>query len=164
MKVLYPNFEKRGGFVTVVTIDRVSSQLLMVAFADEEAFQKTLETGQAHYWSTSRNRLWKKGETSGDVQFVSDVLIDCDGDALVYVVDQQGDGACHTKAKSCFYRSCIRGQIMEAPNAGQKEELLMGDLPVHSRFEGVDHRTDSDTGMLDDDDDSWKSATHPHKW
>jgi len=151
MRVLCPNFEKRGGLVTVVTIDRLSHQVLMVAFANKEAVEKTLETGQAYYWSTSRSCLWKKGETSGDIQYVQNVLVDCDGDAVVYIVDQKGDGACHTKAQSCFYRSCIRGQIIDAPNAGRDEELEMHELTVHPRLEGVDHRTDSDVGWLDDE-------------
>lgn len=168
MRVLWPRFEKRGGLVTVVTIDHVSREVLMVAFADEEAFKQTLATGFAHYWSTSRNRLWKKGEESGNVQYVEDILVDCDGDALVYVVSQHGAGACHTKAKSCFFRSCLRGQVMNAPQAGASECLEDADTMVCSRLMGCDHRDESDAGMsleIDpEENESWKFATHPHKY
>jgi len=137
MKVLWPNFEKRGGLVTVVAIDRETREVLMVAFANEQAFQRTIASGVAYYWSTSRNQLWMKGGTSGDFQLVSDVLVDCDGDALIYVVDQQGAGACHTKAKSCFFRSCFRGLVMDAPNASEKdilEERAVQDLSIHPKL------------------------------
>ncbi len=87
---------------------------------------ETVRTKEAVYLTTSRgNKRWKKGESSGDIQKVTDILIDCDGDALVYVVDQVGAGACHTKAHSCFYRSVFSPDtfLMEAPEAGVKEEL-----------------------------------------
>lgn len=146
-KVLWPNFGKRGGLVTVVAIDRKTREVLMVASANEEAFKLTLETGFAYYWSTSRTELWMKGQESGDVQLVSDVLIDCDGDALVYIVDQQGAGACHTKAMSCFFRSCFRGQFMEAPKMDEGDALQEIDAEVCTRLSGCDHRDESDAGM-----------------
>lgn len=119
-----PKFEKRGGLVTVVTQDAESREVLMVAFANQEAFLATLRTLKATYWSTSRNKLWVKGEESGNVQGVVDVLVDCDGDAVIYLVHQTGSGACHTGAQSCFYRSCIEArQLMDAPKAGEKESL-----------------------------------------
>ncbi len=121
-----PNFEKRQGLVTVVTQDADSREVLMVAYANREAFLATLRTMKATYWSTSRNKLWVKGEESGNVQEVVDVRVDCDGDALVYLVRQVGEGACHTGARSCFYRSCIEArQLMDAPKAGEKEFLLV---------------------------------------
>jgi len=146
-RILWPNFGKRGGLVTVVTIDRKTREVLMVAFANEEAFMLTLATGFAHYWSTSRSELWMKGRESGDVQLVSDVLIDCDGDALVYSVDQMGEGACHTKAWSCFFRSCLRGQLMEAPKMGKGDVPEEREAEVCSRLAGEDHRDESDAGM-----------------
>lgn len=134
-EVLRPDFEKRGGLVTVVAQDINTGTILMVAYTDLAGFEETLKTGEAVYYSTSRNKRWKKGEESGDVQKVAEVLIDCDGDALVYVVEQCGDGACHTKAKSCFYRNVDGRIIMEAPKAGQKENLPLMKVEVSSEIE-----------------------------
>jgi phosphoribosyl-AMP cyclohydrolase len=97
------DFAKGDGLVPVVTQDASSGKVLMVAYANSEAVKLTLETHMAHYWSRSRNKLWKKGEESGNVQRVHDVLIDCDGDTLLYVVDQSGP-ACHTGNQTCFFR------------------------------------------------------------
>jgi phosphoribosyl-AMP cyclohydrolase len=130
--VLLPNFKKRGGLVTVVAQDVFSLEVLMVAFTDKAGFLETLATGNAVYFSTSRNKRWKKGEESGDVQKVTRVLIDCDGDALIYLVQQMGDGACHTKAKTCFYRSVKNGtEVVMAPKAGDKEKLDSVKTEVH---------------------------------
>ena len=102
-KIEEVDFKKGEGLVPVVTQDVESGKVLMVAYANEEAVRLTLETRLAHYWSRSRNKLWKKGEESGNVQKVHDVLIDCDGDTLLYVVDQSGP-ACHTGNETCFFR------------------------------------------------------------
>ncbi|HDN74346.1 phosphoribosyl-AMP cyclohydrolase [Archaeoglobales archaeon] len=91
------------GLVPVVAQDVETKEVLMLAYANEEAVTKTIETGFAHYWSRSRKKLWKKGESSGNVQEVVEVRIDCDGDALLYLVRQRGV-ACHTGNYSCFYR------------------------------------------------------------
>ena len=87
----------------MVTQDATSGKVLMVAYANEEAVQLTLSTHLAHYWSRSRNKLWKKGEESGHLQKVREVLVDCDADTLLYVVDQTGP-ACHTGNETCFFR------------------------------------------------------------
>lgn len=92
-----------SGLVPVVTQDAVSGQVLMLAYADREALEKTLSTLEAHYYSRSRGELWRKGATSGHVQQVVEVRVDCDGDALLYRVLQTG-AACHTGERSCFYR------------------------------------------------------------
>lgn len=97
------DFAKGDGLVPVVTQDAASGRVLMVAYANERAVSLTLETRMAHYWSRSRNKLWKKGEESGNVQRVRQVLVDCDGDTLLYVVDQSGP-ACHTGNETCFFR------------------------------------------------------------
>jgi len=89
--------------VIAITQDFKSKEILMVAFMNEEAFRKTLETGIMHYFSTSRKKLWKKGETSGNIQRVKEIYLDCDGDALLFRVEQVG-GACHDGYFSCFYR------------------------------------------------------------
>ena len=97
------DFEKGKGLVPVVVQDVNTRAVLMVAYANREALEKTLETGYAHYYSRSRGKLWKKGETSGNVQRVKEVLLDCDGDTLLYLVEQKGV-ACHTGEYSCFFR------------------------------------------------------------
>lgn len=102
---MIPNFEKRGGLVPVVAQDARSGEVLMLAYANKEAYQLTLKTSIATYYSTSRGKIWIKGETSGNLQKIKKILIDCDGDALIYIVEQKGKGACHTGEKSCFFRS-----------------------------------------------------------
>ena len=97
------DFEKFSGLLPVIAQDNVSGRVLMLAYANLEAVRKTQETGYAHYWSRSRNTLWKKGESSGHVQQITEVLVDCDEDTLLYKVSQTGS-ACHTGAQSCFYR------------------------------------------------------------
>jgi phosphoribosyl-AMP cyclohydrolase len=90
--------------IPVVAVDARTREVLMVAYADEEALGLTLRTGFAHYYSRSRRRIWKKGEESGHLQRVIRILADCDGDALLYEVEQEGV-ACHTGHRSCFYRT-----------------------------------------------------------
>lgn len=89
--------------IIAISQDFKTSEVLMVAYMNEEALKKTLKTKKAHYWSTSRNKLWLKGESSGHIQFVEEVLVDCDEDAILLKVKQEG-GACHTGYYSCFYR------------------------------------------------------------
>jgi|TARA_B100002051_G_C16309596_1_gene426901 phosphoribosyl-AMP cyclohydrolase len=107
---LDPQFSKRGGILPVAVQETSTGQILMLASVNEEAFKKTLETKLATFWSTSRNKLWTKGETSGDLLKMDKILIDCDQDALVYQVTLLGQGVCHTydskgdHRKACFYR------------------------------------------------------------
>ena len=89
--------------IIAVAQDFNSNEILMVAFTNREGIQKTIETGKAHYFSTSRKKLWLKGETSGHVQEVKEILIDCDGDAVLFRVEQEG-AACHEGYMSCFFR------------------------------------------------------------
>jgi len=91
------------GLIIAITQDFSNSEVLMVAFTNREGIQKTIETGKAHYFSTSRKKLWLKGETSGHVQRIREILIDCDGDAILFKVEQEG-GACHKGYRSCFFR------------------------------------------------------------
>lgn len=99
-----PKFDEKG-LVTAVVTDATDGNLLMVAFMNEEALALTLETGIAHYWSRSRQKIWKKGESSGNLQQIEEIRVDCDQDALWLKVHVQGAGAtCHTGHKSCFYR------------------------------------------------------------
>ena len=97
-------FDKVTGLVPVITQEHGSNLVLMNAFANREALEMTLRNGYAHYYSRSRGELWEKGATSGNRQLIIDILIDCDGDSILYIVDQEGTGACHTGAYSCFFR------------------------------------------------------------
>ncbi len=97
------------GLVVVVVQDAHQGDVLMVAYMNEEALKRTLETGRTWFWSRSRQEYWQKGETSGDRQYVREVRIDCDGDALLVLIDQHGKGACHTGERSCFYRTAATG-------------------------------------------------------
>ena len=110
---LLPKFDA-DGLVTAVTTDAASGELLMVAHMDEEALAKTIASGEAHYYSRSRKRLWRKGEESGHTQRVIEMRVDCDQDAVWLRVEQKGPGACHTGRKSCFYRAVPLGQTGEA--------------------------------------------------
>ena len=94
----------------VVAQDADSGEVLMLAYASERALERTRETGLAHYYSRSRDELWQKGGSSGHVQRVEEARVDCDGDALLYLVEQEG-GACHTGYESCFYRS-VDGDVV----------------------------------------------------
>lgn len=104
-------FEKRGGLLPVVVQEFGSNQILMMASVDQQAFDKTIASGKATFWSTSRNELWTKGETSGDHLLIKNILVDCDQDALIYQVEIAGNGVCHTfdndgkHRKACFYRN-----------------------------------------------------------
>ncbi len=102
-------FDPKTALIPVVTQDWKTKDILMLAYANEEALKKTIETGYAHYWSRSRRRLWRKGETSGNSQIVKTILVDCDFDAILYLVDQKGP-ACHTGEKSCFHNGFSRTQ------------------------------------------------------
>jgi phosphoribosyl-AMP cyclohydrolase len=94
----------------VVAQDWATREVLMLAYMNDEALKRTRETGKAHYWSRSRNKLWLKGESSGNTQTVKEIRIDCDNDAILLLVEQRG-GACHTGYRSCFYRR-IDGEIV----------------------------------------------------
>ena len=98
------------GLITAVVTDIKSGELLMVAHMNAEALRKTIESGEAWYYSRSRKALWKKGESSGHVQRVVELRVDCDQDALWLKVEQLGPGACHTGRRSCFYRSVPLGK------------------------------------------------------
>lgn len=98
------DFEKMNGLVPAIAQDYRTGEILMVAFMNKEAWELTVKTGIVHYWSRSRNELWKKGETSGNIQKVKEIRIDCDNDCVLVKVEQVGDVACHTGNRSCFYR------------------------------------------------------------
>lgn len=102
--MLSPRFDANG-LVTAITVDATDGAILMLAHMNEEALALTIDTGIAHYWSRSRNALWKKGETSGNLQHVEEIRLDCDQDAVLLKVRVAGhDATCHTGRRSCFYR------------------------------------------------------------
>jgi phosphoribosyl-AMP cyclohydrolase len=105
------NFEKAGGLVAAVAQDADTGEVLMIAWMNREAFEETVRTGRAVYFSRSRNKLWRKGEESGHFQEVKSVLIDCDADAVLLKVKQIGGAACHEGYKSCFFRELTEGEL-----------------------------------------------------
>ncbi|PSQ16916.1 phosphoribosyl-AMP cyclohydrolase [Halobacteriales archaeon QS_8_69_26] len=106
------DWEGSGGLLPVVAQDAGTGEVLMLAYVSPEALERTRETGLAHYHSRSRDELWKKGGTSGHVQRIDEVRVDCDGDALLYRVHQEG-GACHTGFQSCFHRDLSGEEVGE---------------------------------------------------
>ena len=115
------DWEKTGGLLPVVVQEVASGEVLMLAYMNEEALNLSLETGFAHYFSRTKNRIWKKGEQSGNVQKIADAYLDCDNDTLLIKVEQKGGAACHTGAKSCFFR-----KIADANLGGESERNLTG--------------------------------------
>lgn len=99
------NFSKTAdGVIPAIVQDFETNEILMLAYINQEAWIRTLETGKAHYWSRSRAKLWLKGESSGNTQVVKEILVDCDDDTVVYRVEQKGGAACHRGYPSCFFR------------------------------------------------------------
>lgn len=105
-----PDFAKLNGLMPVVVQDVQSQEVLMLAYANQEALSLTQKTGLAHYYSRSRDQLWQKGESSGHTQKICEIRIDCDQDTLLYLVEQQGP-ACHTGRQNCFYRKLVGPQL-----------------------------------------------------
>lgn len=106
------HFDSKG-LVPVIAQDAQDGTVLMLAWANKEALEETVKTGRGTYFSRSRSKLWRKGEESGNYQVVSDILLDCDGDAVIYKVDQVGGIACHTGHRSCFYKTLKDGMWQE---------------------------------------------------
>ncbi len=106
------------GLVPAIVQDAASGEVLMLAYINRLAWEKTLATGKAHYWSRSRNSLWLKGETSGHVQLVREIRVDCDQDTVVFRVEQLGGAACHTGYRSCFYRR-VEGEGLVVIESGK---------------------------------------------
>jgi phosphoribosyl-AMP cyclohydrolase len=107
------DFSKSGGLVTAIAQDAVTGEILMVANMNEESFRRTIQTGEAVYWSRSRKKLWHKGEESGNVQRIDSLYIDCDGDVVLMKVQQVGDAACHTGKRSCFFRKIEANSVVD---------------------------------------------------
>lgn len=97
-------FDKGQGLIPAIVQDHVSGEVLMLAYINEEALEKTIKSGKAHFFSRSRNRIWLKGESSGHEQLVKEILVDCDEDTVIFKVEQLGKAACHKGYRSCFFR------------------------------------------------------------
>ena len=98
------NFSKRQGLLPAIVQEHRSGKVLMLAYINEESWKKTLETGEAHYWSRSRRELWHKGGTSGNVQKIKEIYTDCDDDTVLFRIEQVGGAACHTGRETCFHK------------------------------------------------------------
>jgi len=105
------DFKKTGGLIPAIAQDYATGEILMLAYMNQEAFDVTLTSGKATYYSRSRQTLWTKGETSGNVQRVKEIRIDCDDDTVLLKVEQLGGAACHTGHRSCFYKKLENGSI-----------------------------------------------------
>lgn len=117
-------FDDRG-LVPVVAQESSTGELLMLAHANREALERTERSGEAHYWSRSRQSIWRKGESSGHVQHVVDIRVDCDADAVLYLVRQSGP-ACHTLARSCFHRQLVEGTLVPVAGGGHILDRVAG--------------------------------------
>lgn len=104
------DFSKFDGLLPAIVQDFSTCEVLMVAFMNEEAWNATVQTGKATYWSRSRNKLWVKGESSGHIQVVREIRVDCDNDTVLLKVDQVGGAACHLGYKSCFFKKIENGE------------------------------------------------------
>ncbi|MCP4178495.1 MAG: phosphoribosyl-AMP cyclohydrolase [bacterium] len=100
--------KSEDGLIPAIAQDWQTNEVLMLAYINEEAWNESLKTGNATYWSRSRNKLWKKGESSGNVQLIKEIYFDCDEDTVIFKIDQIGGAACHVGYKSCFYRKLDR--------------------------------------------------------
>ncbi len=107
------DFDKSGdGLIPAIVQEYITGTVLMLAYVNREAWEKTIATGSAHYWSRSRNEIWLKGESSGNLQVIKSILVDCDQDTIIYKVEQKGGAACHKGYPSCFYRKVQDGELV----------------------------------------------------
>ena len=106
------DFKKTGGLIPAIAQDWKTGEVLMLAYINEESWKETLKTGHGVYWSRSRSKLWHKGEESGNVQIVKEILVDCDADTVIFKVEQVGGAACHEGYRTCFFRK-VAGDTLE---------------------------------------------------
>jgi len=105
------DFSKSDGLIPAIAQDWKTGEVLMLAYINKLSWEETLKSGNATYWSRSRNKLWKKGEESGNFQKIREILVDCDDDTVIFKVDQIGGAACHTGYRTCFYRKIDGGKL-----------------------------------------------------
>ena len=108
------DFEKCGGLIPAIAQDHRTNEVLMMAYINAESWAETLKSGYAVYYSRSRKQLWKKGESSGHLQVIKEILVDCDLDTVIFKIEQLGPGACHTGHRSCFFRKVVNGDLVES--------------------------------------------------
>ncbi len=119
-----PDFTKSNGLLAAIAQDHITKEVLMLAWMNEEAWEQTLATGEVHYYSRSRKSLWHKGATSGHVQIIHSIRLDCDSDAVILLVEQKGGAACHKGYRSCFYRELKHGELNQcAPLVFDPKEI-----------------------------------------
>jgi phosphoribosyl-AMP cyclohydrolase len=123
-----PRFDKLGGLLPAIVQDAMSGEVLMLAFMNQEAWDLTCKTREAHYFSRSRQKIWHKGDTSGHVQRIKEIFLDCDADTVLLKVEQVGGAACHEGYASCFYRRLQDGgwQVVGTPVFDPKEVYQRG--------------------------------------
>ena len=107
------DFSKGNGLLPAIVQDYKTGKVLMLAYINEEAWKRSLETGETHFWSRSRNELWHKGSSSGNVQKIKAIFVDCDNDTVLFQVEQVGGAACHTGYDTCFYRKVNQDGTIE---------------------------------------------------
>ena len=117
------HFDSKG-LVPVIAQDAKDGTILMLAWANKEALEETVKTGRGTYFSRFRSKLWRKGEESGNIQKVSEILLDCDGDAVIYKVDQIGGIACHTGHRSCFYKTLVNNAWKENSDVLKSPDVM----------------------------------------
>ncbi len=105
------DFSKGDGLLPAIAQDYQTGEVLMLAYINEDAWNETLKTGNATYWTRSRQKLWRKGEESGNVQKVKEILVDCDQDTVIFKIEQIGGAACHKGYRSCFFRKLEDGEL-----------------------------------------------------
>ena len=121
--MMTPDFDKLGGLIPAIVQDDETGEVLMLAFMNQQAWEATLQTGKATYWSRTRQELWIKGQTSGHQQIVKEIRVDCDADTVLLKIEQLGGAACHTGHRSCFHKKIENGsvQIVGEPVFDPKE-------------------------------------------
>jgi phosphoribosyl-AMP cyclohydrolase len=119
------------GLIPVIAQDAETGRVLMFAYANREAVQRTAEVGTAHYWTRSRQKLWHKGEESGHFQTIHEIRMDCDEDVLIYSIRQQGDIACHTGRQSCFFRKLVDGAWVITDAVLKDPQTIYGQTQPH---------------------------------
>lgn len=121
--MMTPDFDKLGGLIPAIVQDDATGEVLMLAFMNQQAWEATLKTGKATYWSRTRQELWIKGQTSGHQQIVKEIRVDCDADTVLLKIEQLGGAACHTGHRSCFHKKVENGsvQIVGEPVFDPKE-------------------------------------------
>ena len=125
------DFAKSGGLIPAIAQDHLTGEVLMLAYINEEAWNETLATGHAVYYSRSRSKLWRKGESSGNIQLIKGISVDCDCDTVIFRIEQIGGAACHTGHRSCFFT-----HLLPDGSVSVDEELLFDPEKVYGKKEG----------------------------